>query len=87
MLASLAHVGLVLGLLGIGWRHFERPLTGMAMAACYLLLPYTRMALVDSGQLIPSALIVARRVLAPAPGRGRGPDRAGRRLAPRLPGT
>ncbi len=31
----------------------------MAMAACYLLLPYTRMALVDSGQLIPSALIVA----------------------------
>ena len=47
------------GLLGIGWRHFERPLTGMAMAACYLLLPYTRMAVVDSGQLIPAALIVA----------------------------
>ena len=59
MLASLAHLGLVLGLLGIGWRHFDRPLTGMAMAACYLLLPYTRMALVDSGQLIPSALIIA----------------------------
>ena len=59
VLASLAHVGLVLGLLAIGWRHFERPLTGMAMAACYLLLPYTRMALVDSGQLIPAALIVA----------------------------
>src|SRR5262249_6336465 len=33
--------------------------TGMAMAACYLLLPYTRMALVDSGQLIAAALIVA----------------------------
>ncbi len=31
----------------------------MAMAACYLLLPYTRMAVVDSGQLIPAALIVA----------------------------
>ena len=29
------------------------------MAACYLLLPYTRMAVVDSTQLIPSALIVA----------------------------
>ena len=43
----------------IGWRHFERPITGMAMAACYLLLPYTRMALVDSGQLISAALIVA----------------------------
>jgi hypothetical protein len=59
VLASLAHMALVAGLLGIGWRHFERPLTGMAMAACYLLLPYTRMALVDSTQLIPSALIVA----------------------------
>src|SRR5207302_7812661 len=34
------------------------PITGMAMAACYLLLPYTRMALVDSGQLIAAALIV-----------------------------
>ncbi len=58
VLASLAHLGLVVGLLAIGWRHFERPITGMAMAACYLLLPYTRMALVDSGQLIAAALIV-----------------------------
>jgi len=59
VLATLAHVGLVFSLLAIGWRHFERPLTGMAMAACYLLLPYTRMALVDSGQLVPAALIAA----------------------------
>jgi hypothetical protein len=59
VLALLAHVALVLGLLGIGWRLFERPITGMAMAACYLLLPYTRMALVDSGQLISAALIIA----------------------------
>ena len=59
VLASIAHLGLVLGLLGIGWRYFDRPLTGIAMAACYLLLPYTRMALVDSGQLVPAALIVA----------------------------
>ncbi len=58
VLASLAHLGLVVGLLAIGWRHFERPITGMAMAACYLLLPYTRMALVDSGQLIAAAMIV-----------------------------
>jgi hypothetical protein len=59
VLASVAHLGLVFSLLGIGWRHFERPLTGMAMVACYLLLPYTRMALVDSGQLVPAALIAA----------------------------
>jgi hypothetical protein len=59
VLASIAHLGLVLGLLGIGWRYFDRPLTGIAMVACYLLLPYTRMAVVDSGQLVPAALIVA----------------------------
>jgi hypothetical protein len=59
VLASLAHLSLVATLLAIGWRHFERPITGMAMAACYLLLPYTRMAVVDSGQLIPAALIAA----------------------------
>jgi hypothetical protein len=59
VLAGIAHLSLVFGLLGIGWRHFARPLTGIAMAACYLLLPYTRMALVDSGQLVPAALIVA----------------------------
>jgi hypothetical protein len=59
VLASLAHLSLVATLLAIGWRHYERPITGMAMATCYLLLPYTRMALVDSGQLIPAALIAA----------------------------
>jgi hypothetical protein len=58
VLAGLAHLSLVLGLIAIGCKHFERPITGMAMAACYLLLPYTRMALVDSGQLIPAALII-----------------------------
>ncbi len=59
VLASLAHVGLVLSLVGIGWRLFGQRSTGLAMAACYLLLPYTRMAVVDSGQLIPAALITA----------------------------
>jgi hypothetical protein len=28
------------------------------MAVCYLILPYTRIALVDSGQLVPAALLV-----------------------------
>jgi hypothetical protein len=58
VLAVLAHSGLVAGLMLIGWRHFERPIAGLAMAACYLLLPYTRMAVVDSGQLISAALII-----------------------------
>ncbi|MGC8642442.1 MAG: hypothetical protein ACP5XB_21485 [Isosphaeraceae bacterium] len=58
VLAVLAHCGLVVGLFLIGWKHFERPIAGLAMASCYLLLPYTRMAVVDSGQLISAALII-----------------------------
>jgi hypothetical protein len=59
VLASLAHLGLVAGLIFVGWRHFERPIAGLAVATCYLLSPYTRIALVDSGQVVPAALIVA----------------------------
>ena len=58
VLAVLAHLGLVSGLWLIGWKHFDRSITGLSMAACYLISPYTRMALVDSGQLIPAALII-----------------------------
>ncbi len=59
ILACLAHIGLGAGLLVIGWRHFGRPVAGLATATCYLLMPYTRIALVDSTQLVPAALIVA----------------------------
>ena len=59
MLASLAHLMMVLGLIAVGWWHFDRPLSGLAMATCYLISPYSRIALVDSGQLVPAALIVA----------------------------
>ncbi|MGE3818557.1 MAG: hypothetical protein AB7I30_03930 [Isosphaeraceae bacterium] len=58
ILAIVAHLGIVAGLLAVGWWHFDRPITGMAMATCYVISPYTRIALVDSGQLLPSALIV-----------------------------
>ena len=58
VLASLSHVGLVLGLIAVGWWHFDRPIAGLGMAACYVLLPYTRIAVVDSGQLVPAALVV-----------------------------
>jgi hypothetical protein len=50
VVAVLAHLGLVAGLLGVGWKHFERPIAGMAVATCYLILPYTRLALVDAGR-------------------------------------
>ena len=55
----LAHLVIVLGLIAISWWHYDRPIAGLAMATCYLILPYTRIALNDSGQLIPAALIVA----------------------------
>jgi hypothetical protein len=58
VLASLAHVGMVCALIATGWWHFNRPITGLAMATCYLIMPYTRMELVDSGQLVPAALVV-----------------------------
>ncbi|WP_422926952.1 hypothetical protein [Singulisphaera sp. PoT] len=58
VLASLAHLALAIGLIIVGWRHFERPIAGLAAATCYLISPYTRIALVDSGQVIPAALIV-----------------------------
>ena len=59
VVAVAAHLGLVIGLLGVGWKHFDRPIAGMAVATCYLILPYTRLALVDAGQIVPAALIVA----------------------------
>jgi hypothetical protein len=58
VLACLGHLGLVIGLIAVGWRHFERPIAGLSVAACYLLLPYARFALVDTGQIIPAAFIV-----------------------------
>ncbi|WP_165227191.1 hypothetical protein [Aquisphaera insulae] len=58
ILAVLAHSALVAAFMLIGWRTFERPIAGLSMTACYLLLPYTRMMVVDSGQLISAALIL-----------------------------
>ena len=59
----------------------------MAMAACYLLLPYTRMALVDSGQLVPAALIVAAVFWHNRPALAGSADRAGRGLDSGLSGS
>jgi hypothetical protein len=68
VLASLAHLGLVVTLFLVGWKHFERPIAGLSVATCYLLSPYTRIALVDSGQLVPAALIVTALAFHTRPG-------------------
>lgn len=58
VLAGLAHVGIVLGLFQLGRKHFGRPIAGLSAAALYLILPYTRIEIVDSGQAVPAALVV-----------------------------
>lgn len=58
VLAGLGHVGLVAALLLVGWRHFGRAVSGLSAASCYVLMPYTRIEVVDSGQIVPAALIV-----------------------------
>jgi hypothetical protein len=59
ILAGLGQIGLVAALLLVGWRHFGRPIMGLSAASCYLLMPYTRIEVVDSGQVVPAALVVA----------------------------
>ena len=59
VLAGLSHVGVVVSLVLVGRRQFGRPLAGISAASCYAILPYTRIEVVDSGQIFPAALIVA----------------------------
>lgn len=58
LMAALGHVGITLGLVGIGTRIFQRRTVGLGMAVAFLILPYTRIALIDSGQLVAAALVV-----------------------------
>jgi len=58
ILAGICHLAIVVGLLMIGRGPFRRPIAGLSAAACYLVLPYARIEVVDSGQAFPAALIV-----------------------------
>ncbi len=57
IISSISHLALTIALIAVGWRHFERPISGLAAATGYLLLPYTRFRLDDAGQVLPAALI------------------------------
>jgi hypothetical protein len=59
VVACAAQIALVAALLAACWSHFESVPTAFAVTACCLILPYTRIAMVDGGQLIPAASIVA----------------------------
>lgn len=65
ILALLCHLGIVVGLVFVGWRQFQDLHAGMAAATFYLLLPYTYL-LIPYGplgvgqwdQVLPAALVV-----------------------------
>ena len=56
--AILGHLAIVIGMVLIGYRHFDSIRTGMASAALYLLLPYTSQMTSRVEHVIPSALLV-----------------------------
>ena len=58
ILAILAHFAVVLGMVLIGYRHFDNVHTGVAAACLYLMLPYTAQATPLVGHVIPAALLV-----------------------------
>ena len=58
LLAILAHLAVVLGMVLIGYRHFDNVHTGVAAACLYLMLPYTAEHTPEVGHVVPAALLV-----------------------------
>jgi hypothetical protein len=56
--AVISHLAVVLGLIVIGYRHFENIKTGIAVATLYLLLPYTAQLTGHVDHVLPAALLV-----------------------------
>jgi hypothetical protein len=56
--ATLAHLAVVLGMILIGYRHFDNIQTGVAAATLYLLLPYTASYATYADHAVPAALMV-----------------------------
>jgi hypothetical protein len=54
----LGHLGIVIGIVLIGYRHFDNFHTGMAVAALYLLLPYTSQMTSRVDHVVPAAMLV-----------------------------
>jgi len=56
--AIIAHLAVVLGMVLIGYRHFDNTHTGIAAATLYLLLPYTANFTPRIDHVVPAALLV-----------------------------
>jgi len=57
-LALVCHLSIVVGILVIGWRHFQDVHAGMAAATFYLILPYTALHIGQWHHVWPMALMV-----------------------------
>jgi len=58
IIAVVAHLAVVLGIVLIGYRHFDNLHTGVAMASLYLLLPYTAQITPRIDHVVPAALMI-----------------------------
>ena len=56
--AIIAHLAIVLGMVLIGYRHFDNTHTGIAAATLYLLLPYTAEYTPRIDHVVPAAFLV-----------------------------
>jgi hypothetical protein len=57
-LAMFCHLSIAVGLIIIGWRHFQDVTAGMAAATFYLLLPYTALHVGQVHHVWPAALLI-----------------------------
>lgn len=57
-MAILSHLAIVIGVVGIGYRHFGNIQTGIGAATLYLMLPYTSQMTGRVDHVLPAALIV-----------------------------
>lgn len=57
-LAILSHIAVVIGMVVIGYRHFDNIKTGIAAALLYLLLPYTAQMTGQVIHVVPAALLI-----------------------------
>jgi hypothetical protein len=57
-MAILGHMAVVLGMVLIGFRHFDNVRTGIAAATLYLMLPYTAQMTGRVSHVLPAALLI-----------------------------
>ncbi|MFO0868906.1 MAG: hypothetical protein U0935_08125 [Pirellulales bacterium] len=58
VMAILAHFGVVLGIVTVGYRHFDNLKMGVGAATLYLMLPYTALMTGRVDHVLPAALLL-----------------------------